>query len=125
MSSATRIGFAAGKHDAELADADALRLHRDVEVEQHRVVGQLEAFDVKMMLGEADRVVAEIVGEPHLLGDLAQHPLVEVGAQPGHAGLDLGAVADRRKIEQRRFQDVLRPRCAPIVKARKQLYALP
>ena len=50
------------QHDAELADPDALGLHREVEVEQHRIVGDLEALDVEMMLGEADRVVAELVG---------------------------------------------------------------
>ena len=40
------------QHDAELADADALGLHGDVEVEQHRVVGDLEALDVEVVLGE-------------------------------------------------------------------------
>ena len=63
MSSATRIGIAGRQHDAELADADALGLHREVEVEQHRIVGELEALDVEVMLGEADRIVAELVGE--------------------------------------------------------------
>ena len=50
------------QHDPELADAQPLGLHRDVQVEQHGIVRQLEAFDVKVMLGETDRVVAEIVG---------------------------------------------------------------
>jgi hypothetical protein len=88
------------QHDAELADADALGLHREIEIEQHRVVGQLEAFDVEMMLGEADRVVAERVGQPDLLRQLAEHALIEVGAQSRHALLDLGAAADGRQIEQ-------------------------
>ena len=42
------------QHDSELADADALGLHREIEVEQHRVVGELEALDVEVMLGEAE-----------------------------------------------------------------------
>ena len=96
---ADRVG--GRQHDAELADADALGLHGDVEVEQHRVVGDLEALDVEVVLGEGDRVVAEIVGQPALLGHLAQHLLVEVGPHAGHAGLDVGLAAERRQIEQR------------------------
>ena len=95
------------QHDAELADADALGLHGDVEVEQHGVVGDLEALDVEVMLGEADRVVAEIVGQPALLGHLAQHLLVEIAAKPNHPLLDLGLVADRWKIEKRYFHSGL------------------
>lgn len=68
------------QHDAELADTDAFRLHADVEVEQHRIVGQLEPLDVEVMLGEADRVVAEVVGQPRLLGQIGEHALVEVAA---------------------------------------------
>ena len=64
------------QHDTQLTDAQALGLHPDIEVEQHRVVGHLEALGVEVMLGEADRVVAEIVGQARLLGNLAQHLVV-------------------------------------------------
>ena len=89
------------QHDAELAHADALGLHGDVEVEQDGVVGDLEALDVEMVLGEGDRIVAEVVGQPALLGHLAQHLLVEIGPHAGHARLDIGLAAERRQIEQR------------------------
>ena len=92
-----------GQHDAELADADALGLHGEVEIEQHRVVGELEAFDVEVMLGEADRVVAELVGRAGLLGELLQHALIEIAAHARHAGFDLGAAADGGQVEQRSF----------------------
>src|SRR6059058_177761 len=58
---------------------DALCLRRKVKIEQNRVIGNLKAFDVKVMLGKADRVVAEIVGKPHLLRDIAQHSLIKLG----------------------------------------------
>ena len=59
MSSATRVG--GGQDDAELADANALGLHREVEIEEHRVVRKLEALDVEVMLGKRNRIVAELV----------------------------------------------------------------
>ena len=97
------------QHDAQLADPYVLRLHADEQVEQHRVVRELEAFDVEVVLGEADRVVAEIVGQPGLLRDLGQHPVVEVAAQAGHALLDLGPGADRGQVEEGDLQETGKP----------------
>ena len=87
------------QHDAELADPDAPGLHREVEIEQHRVLGDLESFDMEMMLGEADGVVSEFIGQFDLLGQLPQHALVQLGTHSGHSALDLGAAADAREIE--------------------------
>ena len=87
------------QHDSELSDAQAPGLHPDIEVEQDRVVGNLEAFGVEVMLGEADRVVAEVVGQAGLRGNFAQHLVVQFAAKPNHPLFDLGFVADRRKIE--------------------------
>src|SRR5438270_13992696 len=84
-------------------DPDALCLHPKVKIEQNRVIGDLKAFDVKVMLGKADRVVAEIVGKPHLLRDIVQHSLIKLGPHAGETRLDLAAVADARKIEKSRF----------------------
>jgi len=50
--------------------------------------GDLKAFDVKVMLGKADRVVAEIVGKPHLLGDVVQHSLIKLGPHAGETRLN-------------------------------------
>ncbi len=58
----------------ELPDANAPGLHRDVEVEHHGIVRELHALDLKMMLGEADRIIAEVVGEARLSAQLGQHP---------------------------------------------------
>ena len=101
---ADRVG--GRQHDAELADPDALGLHGEVEIEQHRIVRELEALDVEVMLGEAHRIVAQLVAEPDLLGKLLQHALVEIGIHAGHAGLDLGAAADAGQIEQRGFHSL-------------------
>ena len=101
-----------GQHDAELADADALGLHRDVEVEQDGVGGELEALDVEVVLGEGDRVVAEAVGELRLLGEFLEHVLVEVVAHPGHGLLDLLARADGGQVEQAGLQHGVPPATA-------------
>jgi hypothetical protein len=66
------------QHDAELTDAQPLGLHADEEIQQDRVVGQLEALDVKVMLGEADRVVEQLVCESGLLAQLLEHAVVEI-----------------------------------------------
>ena len=104
MSSATRIGLLAGSTMPSWPTRDPLGLHRDEEVEQHRVVRELEALDVEVMLGEADRVVAEVVRHPRLLPQLGEHPAVQVGVEPGAPALDLGAAADAGQIEQRGAQ---------------------
>ena len=84
------------QHDPELADAQPLGLHRDVQIEQHGIVRQLESFDVKMMLGETDRVVAEVVGEAGLSGDVVQHLIVEMPLQSDAPFFDVSFAADRR-----------------------------
>ncbi len=95
MSSATRSGFCDG-NTMQLADAQPLGLHRDVQVEQDGVVRQLEAFDVKVMLGETDRIVAEVVGEARLSRDVVQHLIVEMSLQSDAPLFDFGFAADRR-----------------------------
>ena len=101
------------QHDPELADPQPLGLHRDVQVEQNRIVGKLEAFDMKVMLGEADRIVAQVVGEPGLRGDFEQHPIVEIAAHPGHPLFDIGPAPDRRQVEERHFHATLYSETAP------------
>lgn len=61
-----------------------------------------------MMLGKADRVIAEFVGQLDLLGQFPQHALIEVRPHTGHPGLDLGAAANAGQIKQRRLHAVLR-----------------
>ena len=104
------------QNDAELADPDAFCLHREIQIEQHRVVRDLETFDVEVMLGKADQVVTEIVGEPYLRRDFAQHPLVKLGPHASEPRFYFGAVAEGRKIEQRRLHACLRI-CAAIAGA--------
>src|SRR5471032_2577484 len=98
---ADRIG--GRQHDAELPHANALGLHREVEVEQHRIVRELEALDVEVVLGEGNRVVAELVAQFDLLGQLFQHALIELRVHARHALLDLGTAGDRRQVEERRL----------------------
>src|SRR5579872_4102991 len=62
---------------------------------------------MEVMLSEADRVIAEIVGEARLRGNLAQHLVIQIAAQPNHPLLDLGLVADRWKIKKRYFHSCL------------------
>ena len=87
--------------DPELSDPNPLGLHPDVEIEQHRVIRDLETLGVKMMLGERDRIIAERVGQLGLRGDLAEHLVVQLAAQSNHALFDLGAIPDRRQIKKR------------------------
>jgi hypothetical protein len=101
LGDADRVG--GRQHDPELADTDAFGLHREIEVEQHGVVGKLETLDMKVVLGEADRVVAEVIGEFDELGQLFQHALVKLRPRCRHAGLDLGARADARQAKYRCF----------------------
>src|SRR5215831_17906631 len=67
---------------------------------QARIVGDLEAFDLQVMLGMAEAEVACVVGEAHVFGDLVQHALVELGPASGQARLELGAPADGAVHEQ-------------------------
>jgi hypothetical protein len=84
------------QHDTELSDPQPLRLHRNVQVEQDGIVRKLETLDVKMMLGETDGVVAEIVGEACLAGNIVQHLIVEMTLQSDAPFFDVGFAADRR-----------------------------
>src|SRR5437660_12860188 len=59
------------------------------------VVRNLEAFDLQVMLGMVEAKVARLIGKAHILGDLVEHALVELGPAPGHASLELGAAAGR------------------------------
>src|SRR5262249_24067473 len=60
-----------------------------------------EPLDVEVVLCEAHRVVPEVVGEPCLLGELGEHPLVEIAAKAGPAALDLRPAPDRGQVEER------------------------
>src|SRR5439155_23187669 len=91
------------------AEADALSRQADEEVEQDRAVRELEARDVEVMLGEADRVVGERIGELRLLGELSEHALVEVAAEAGAAALDVGAAAGGGQVEERDLHALGRP----------------
>jgi hypothetical protein len=62
---------------------------------------------VEVVLGEADRVVAEVVGQHRLLGEIRQHAVVQITSQTGAAGLDLGPAAHRREVEEGRLHDPL------------------
>jgi hypothetical protein len=99
------------QHQAELADIDALGLHAEVEVEHDRVGRHLLAFDMEVMLGEADAVVTVFVHVADLLGQLAEHVLVEVGTAPGHAFLDIGKATDGRQIKCANFHTALPGAC--------------
>jgi hypothetical protein len=49
-----------------------------------------------MVLREAHRLVAELIGKFYQLGQVSQHALVQVTPETGHALLDLSAAADAR-----------------------------
>ena len=110
-------GVLGRQHDAELPHSDPLGLHPHEEVEQDGVVGYLEALDVEVVLGERDRVVPELVREPGLLAHLAQHALVQIGAQPGHALLDVGPASDRGQVEERDLHATGDHRADPVCRA--------
>ena len=96
-----------GQHDAELADADALGLHRQVEVEHDRVGRELETLNVEVVLGEADRVVTERVAGLGERTEVGQHVLVQLGPQPGHPLLNVLARPHRGEEEEGNLHDAL------------------
>jgi hypothetical protein len=67
---------------------------------------------MEVMLGEADRAIFEIVGEPQLDRDFAQPPLVKLGPRAGEPRLELAPPDEGRKIERGAFSFaiVLAPR---------------
>jgi hypothetical protein len=96
-------GIGGGQHDAQLADAHALGLHGRVEVPEHGIGRALEPLDVEVVLGEADALVAEVVGQAHDVAHLAERALVQVRILPRHAAAELGRLADGREHEEVEF----------------------
>ncbi len=66
---------------------------------QPRVLAELEALDLQVMLGDPDAGPAAGVTEARVLADLVEHPLVEHGILASHAALELVAAADRHVHE--------------------------
>ena len=84
-----------GQDVAELVDAET----RGVLAEEHRhearVLPQLEALDLEMMLRDADARPPGPIARAGVVRDLVQHALVEDRVLPRHAPLQLVAAADR------------------------------
>src|SRR5579883_371113 len=93
-------GIVRRRHEAAGDDAQLLAVLAEPHRHQLGIVGDLQTFDLQVMLGVAEAEVAGIVGEAHVLGDLVQHALVELGLAPRHAGLELHPTADRAVHEQ-------------------------
>jgi uncharacterized protein YgfB (UPF0149 family) len=89
-----------GRDEAAGDDPQPLRVPAEPHRHQPRIVRDLEALDLQVMLGMAEAEIAGVVSETDILGDLVQHALVELGIAPGHAGLKLGPTADRAVHEQ-------------------------
>ncbi len=96
MSSATRSGFCDGNTMPSCPTRSRLVCIAMYKIEQDGIVRQLETLDVKMMLGETDRIVAEVVSEARLAGDVVQHLIVEMTLQSDAPFFDVGFAADRR-----------------------------
>jgi hypothetical protein len=92
-------------HVRHLAEANARRLHAEVQAEQDRVVRLLDALDVEMVLREGGAPEPGLVGEFDLLGQLPEHVLVVLRVLPGHALVGLGHGADRRQVKQDELHD--------------------
>ena len=52
------------------------------------------------MLGEADRVIPQVVGKASLLGQLVEHAAIELWSKAGLPGLDLASTTHRGKIKK-------------------------
>lgn len=102
----------AGQDQAALADAQVLRLHAEEEVEHDRVGRDFLALDMEVVLGERDAVVAVLVEVAGLLGEMAEHVLVEIGTAAGHALFELCLAADGRQVKDADFHALLLPSCA-------------
>jgi len=67
-----------------------------LEIEHARVRRDFLAFDMEVMRRKTDTVIAMRVHVLNLLGQLAQHLLIEIRAACGHALPDFIEAADRR-----------------------------
>ena len=76
MSSATRIGLAAGSTMPSWPTRMRFVCIAKYRSSSTGLLRDLETLDMEMVLGEADRVVAEFVGQFDLLGQFPQHALV-------------------------------------------------
>jgi hypothetical protein len=108
-------GIARRQHVAHLADAEAAGLHGGPQAEQHRVVGNLQAFEMKVMLGERAEIETEVLDlaqQPRAIGQTA---LVVIGILAGEAALEVGgrgAGARQHERAQANFHDISSPRTA-------------
>jgi hypothetical protein len=61
---------------------------------------------MEMMFGERDSIVAMLVEVTGLLAQVAQHPLIKVGAPARHSSAYLSLVADAREVKYTNFHFV-------------------
>jgi hypothetical protein len=61
---------------------------------------------MEMMLGKRDTVIAMLVEVTGLFAQVAQHPLIKIGASARHSRAYLSLVADARQVEHSNFHFV-------------------
>ena len=71
----------------------------------------LEAFEMEVVLREADGVVAQIVRQPRLLRQVREHPLVKLRPHTGHALLALVGVSRVGQVKEGGFHGSAGPAC--------------
>ena len=93
----------AGEDQAELSQPDVLGLHAEIQVEHEGIGRNLFAFDMEVVFGKANAIVAVRIEILSLFGQIAQHALVQVCPPTSHTCLQLTLIANRGKIENTEF----------------------
>src|SRR5207244_12256441 len=83
------------QHVPELIDPDVRRMLSEKHRHEAGVLSELKAFDLQVMLRNADPGEAALVAHARVRGDLVEHPLIEHRILAGHAALELVPSPDR------------------------------
>ena len=81
--------------------AQALGIHRGPGAEHHRIVRYLQAFEMKVMLGEGDEIESQGLDLAHDARRVAQTTLVVVGILAGKSTLELLRRGPRARQNER------------------------
>src|SRR5262245_36585396 len=112
-------GIVGGQDVAELIDAQSRAVLAEEHRHEARVLTELEALDLQVVLRNADARPAGLIARARILRDLVQHSLVEHRVLAGHAPLELMPPADGDVHERVEIHGPARlPAAALLVKLR-------
>ena len=96
-------GIVRGGHEAARDDPHGLRMLSEPHRHERRIVRDLEAFDLQVVLGMAETEIPTRLGEPRVVGKFREHAPVQHGILAGHARFELVAASHRAVDEETEF----------------------